>query len=86
MREIRDLLFNTDQMYPMIDETAAIINTPADGLSMVDADRALWDFNPILASRYVSDDRAVTGKYYEIFARSCLYRHGAAAQGLCCPP
>ena len=33
---------------------------------MVDADRALWDFNPILASRYVSDDRAVTGKYYEI--------------------
>ncbi len=66
LRELRDLLFNTDQMYPMIDETAAIINTPADGLSMVDADRALWDFNPILASHYVSDDRSVTGKYYEI--------------------
>ena len=66
LREVRDLVFNADQMNPMIDETAAIINTPAGGLSMVDADRALWDFNPILASRYVSDDRAVTGKYYEI--------------------
>lgn len=66
LRALRDLLFNPDQMYPMIDETAAIINTPADGLAMVDADRALWDFNPILASRYVSDDRAVNGKYYEI--------------------
>ncbi len=66
LREVRDLVFNADQMNPMIDETATIINTPAGGLSMVDADRALWDFNPILTSRYVSDDRAVAGKYYEI--------------------
>ena len=33
---------------------------------MVDADRALWDFNPILVSPYVSDDRAMNGKFYEI--------------------
>ena len=66
LREVRDLLFNVDQMYPLIDETAAIINTPADGLSMVDADRALWDFNPILVSPYSSDDRGMNGKFYEI--------------------
>ena len=31
---------------------------------MVDADRTLWDFNPILVSPYVSDDRT-HGKFYE---------------------
>ena len=46
LRELRDLLFNADQMYPMIDETAAIINTPADGLSMVDADRGAVGLQP----------------------------------------
>jgi hypothetical protein len=66
LRAIRDLLFNPEQMFPLIDETAAMINTPAQGFSMVDADRALWDFNPILVSRYVSDDRAMNGKFYEI--------------------
>jgi hypothetical protein len=66
LRELRDLLFNPEQMFPLIDETAAIINTPADGLAMVDADRALWDFNPILVSPYVSDDRGMNGKFYEI--------------------
>lgn len=66
LRELRDLLFNEEQMFPMIDETAAIIDTPSDGLSMVDADRVMWDYNPILASWYVSDDRAVNGKFYEL--------------------
>lgn len=66
LREIRDLLFNVDQLFPLIDETAAIINTPADGLSMVDADRARWDFSPVLVSPYVSSDRAMNGKFYEV--------------------
>lgn len=65
LRSLRDLLFNQEQMFHMIDETAALINTPSEGRSMVDADRALWDYNPILASWYVSDDRAVNGKFYE---------------------
>lgn len=64
MRELRDLLFNQEQIYPMIDEVANIIDTPATGLSMVDADRAMWDFNPILGSRYVVRNRAGQGKYY----------------------
>jgi hypothetical protein len=66
LREIRDLLFNVDQMFPLIDETAAIINTPAAGLSIVDADRARWDYSPVLVSPYVSDDRGMNGKFYEL--------------------
>lgn len=65
LRELRDLLFNPEQVDLLIDETATLIDTPADGLSMVDADRALWDYNPILRSRYVSEDRARWGEFYK---------------------
>jgi hypothetical protein len=66
LRELRDLLFTPDQLYPMIDETAALIDAPASGLSMVDADRAQWDYNPILTSPYVDGDRARVGQFYQI--------------------
>jgi hypothetical protein len=66
LRELRDLLFNPDQMFPLIDETAALIDTPGDGLSMVDADRALWDYNPILISPHVNKNRAIQGRYYNV--------------------
>lgn len=64
LREVRDLLFNPDQIYPLIGEYAALINTPADGLSMLDADRAKWDYNPILVSSYVLPERGAHGKFY----------------------
>jgi hypothetical protein len=47
LREIVDLLFNHDQTDMLIDETARFIFTPGQ-LSFVDADRAMWDFNPII--------------------------------------
>lgn len=65
LRELRDLLFNPEQIDLLIDEAAALIDTPADGPSMVDADRALWDYNPILVSRYVIDERARWGEFYK---------------------
>ena len=65
LREIRDLLFNPEQVDRLVDEYAAFVNTPADGLALVDADRAQWDYNPILASDYVDDQRAAWGRYYE---------------------
>ena len=65
LREIRDLLFNPEQIDRLVDEYAAFINTPADGLALVDADRAQWDYNPILTSRYVDEQRAAWGRYYE---------------------
>jgi hypothetical protein len=65
LRELRDLLFNLDQLIPLIDEQAALVNTPA-GSAMVDADRARWDYNPILANtRYTVRERAGQGRFYE---------------------
>lgn len=49
LREIRDLLFNPDQAWRLIDECAGIIGDPSGGLSFVDADRAKWDYHPVMA-------------------------------------
>ena len=58
VREIRDLLFNTDQAWQLIDEYAAIISAPVGGPSMVQADRAMWDYNPIMGN----SGRSMPGK------------------------
>ena len=47
-REFCDLLFNADQMAQLIDEFAAIINDPGGGQSIVDADRAMWDYHWVM--------------------------------------
>ena len=49
LREIRDLLFNTDQAWQLINESAAIISDPAGGPSPADADRMKWDYHPAMA-------------------------------------
>ncbi|MFN0127848.1 MAG: CotH kinase family protein [Verrucomicrobiales bacterium] len=46
-RELLDLLINTEQTGMLIDEMASRIYQP-DQPSFVDADRAMWDYNPIL--------------------------------------
>lgn len=68
LRELRDLLFNSEQLNEMIDEYAALIDTPAGGLSMVDADRAMWDYNPIFGTRYVDRNRTFPGLFYNAVA------------------
>ncbi|MHC4571049.1 MAG: LamG-like jellyroll fold domain-containing protein, partial [Planctomycetota bacterium] len=51
VREIRDLFFNTDQCYELIDEYAAVIGEPnGGGLSFVNVDRAMWDYNPVVVN------------------------------------
>jgi len=45
-RELLDLLLNNDQARQLIDEIATIISTPYDGKTFVEANRALWDYNP----------------------------------------
>ena len=45
-REILDLLFNGDQAEQVIDEIASIIGTPYGGGSLVEANRAMWDYHP----------------------------------------
>ncbi len=65
LREIRDLLFNTEQVGQMLDEYANLVDSPNPGASLVDADRAMWDYNPIMTSSYVNSEKAGAGRFYE---------------------
>jgi len=65
VREVRDLLFNEDQAWQLIDEFAAVIDDPAGSPSMVDADRAMWDYNPIMTSSYINSSKAGEGRFYQ---------------------
>lgn len=64
VRELRDLLFNPDQTGALIDEAAGVVFAPG-GPSFVDADRAMWDYNPILVSSYVRPEKAGHGRFYQ---------------------
>lgn len=64
LRDLRGVLLNPEQLWPMLDEYASIIDTPAGGDSMVDVDRFMWDFNPIYATRYVDPERTEAGRFY----------------------
>ena len=63
LREIRDLLYNPEQAGALIDEIAAFIHNP-DGPDFADANRDMWDYNPILASSYVNSGKAGHGRFY----------------------
>jgi len=62
MREFLDLLYNPDQMGQLIEELAAVIHDPYGGLSPVDADRAMWDYNPAMRS----GGKAGQGRFYQV--------------------
>jgi lamin tail-like protein/CotH protein len=72
LREINDLLFHPEQMNTLIDELAAVIDKPEPALSMVDADRAMWDYHWVMGSgaypTYLSRpayEKAGQGKFYQ---------------------
>jgi hypothetical protein len=60
IREVLDLLFNHDQTDMLIEETARFLHTP-NQLSFTEAERAMWDYNPILANA----PAGVAGQFYE---------------------
>jgi hypothetical protein len=64
LREIRDLLYNDEQAGMLIDEVAGFVYTPGQP-SLVDADRAMWDYNPIMVSSYVNSGKSGHGRFYE---------------------
>lgn len=64
MRELRDLLLNPEQTGMVLDEIARFVHTPGQP-SYVDADRAMWDYNPILTSGYVNPSKAGHGRFYQ---------------------
>ena len=63
-REIRDLLFNPDETGRLIDECAAIISRKG-AVSIIEADRAKWDYHPIMASEHIHPGKAGHGLFYQ---------------------
>ncbi|HEY7117651.1 MAG TPA: lamin tail domain-containing protein [Tepidisphaeraceae bacterium] len=66
IRNIRDLLWNTDQAYSVLESLANVIDPPGVTNAPVDYDRAMWDYNPILdpATGYTYGDKGGVGRFY----------------------
>lgn len=62
LRELRDLMWNPEQVGLMLDAYADLVDRP--GNSLVEADRAMWDYNPILVSDKVNISKAGHGRFY----------------------
>ncbi|HNS21940.1 MAG TPA: lamin tail domain-containing protein [Sedimentisphaerales bacterium] len=72
LREVIDLLFNTDQTNQLIDDYAGVIDDPSGGLSLADADRCMWDYHWALGEgaypTYIDQEasfKAGQGRFYQ---------------------
>jgi hypothetical protein len=67
VREVRDLLFNTNQAWQLIDEYAGLVRGSTNGPTFLDADRCMWDYNPKMTnSTYTQHTwQAGHGKFYQ---------------------
>jgi len=67
VRELRDLLFNTNQAFRLIDEMARLVRGKGVVSSILEADRAMWDWNPKMASGTYSSSlgKAGQGRFYQ---------------------
>jgi hypothetical protein len=72
IREVRDLMWNSDQGHRIIDEYAWLLRGPTNGPTILDADRFMWDFNPKMASSTYSQNigKAGQGEYYQFSQES----------------
>ncbi len=64
LAELRDLLLNPDQLGRLIDEHTAMIWNGDAKLSLADADRAKWDYHPIMSSGAVMSGKSDPGQFY----------------------
>lgn len=65
VREVRDLLFNPEQAGQVIDEQALLIHG-TNLVSFTDADRAQWDYNPVMLNGSITlASKAGTGRFYQ---------------------
>ncbi|MCA9148639.1 MAG: CotH kinase family protein, partial [Planctomycetales bacterium] len=71
VRELLDLLYNPEQTGMLIDQMASFVYQPGE-ISIVDADRAMWDENPInsVASRYTNNSKNNTNSRYKFYERA----------------
>jgi len=67
VREVRDLLYNQDEAWRLIDEYAGRLRGSPAASSIIDADRAQWDYNPKMADSQYSDSlgKAGRGRFYQ---------------------
>jgi hypothetical protein len=67
VREVRDLLFNTDQAWKLIDEYAGLVRGPTNAPTILDADRCMWDYNPKMTNSAYSSSlgKAQQGYFYQ---------------------
>ncbi|MFM1942461.1 MAG: hypothetical protein RI897_1443 [Verrucomicrobiota bacterium] len=68
IRELRDLLFNGDEGWRLVDEMAGRLRGAVSGYTILDADRAQWDYNPKMSSGTYSSSpgsKAGQGRYYQ---------------------
>jgi hypothetical protein len=68
IREIRDLLWNSDEAFRLIDEYGALLRGPTNGPTILDADRSMWDYNPKMISSTYTDNpssKAGHGRFYQ---------------------
>ncbi len=63
IRHLQDLLQNSEQQGMLLDEIAHWVHTPGQP-SLVDADRAMWDYNPIMVSGLVNSSKSGHGRFY----------------------
>lgn len=63
-REVLDLLFNQEQTGMIIDELASFIYQPGVP-SFSGADRAQWDYNPLMISSFINTSKAGHGRFYQ---------------------
>ena len=60
----QDLLFNQNEMGRLIDDFASIIDPSSDTYSLADADRTMWDYHPVMRSRFSRSRQAGQGRFY----------------------
>ena len=68
VREFRDLLWNSDQAFKLIDDYAALLRGPTNGPTILEADRSMWDYKPKMISSVYSDNpasKAGQGRFYQ---------------------
>lgn len=67
IREVRDLLWNEDEAWRLIDEYAGRLRGPTDVPTLLDADRAQWDYNPKMVDPQYSQNvgKAGQGRFYK---------------------
>jgi hypothetical protein len=79
VREIRDLLWNGDEANRLVDEYVRLVRG-TNATSIIDADRAQWDYNPIMIDQgLVNLSKAGHGRYYRFALASNVTKSFAGA-------